>query len=170
MKFLKALFLLENDFEDLEFFYPYYRLKEEGIEVVVASSDRETKIGKHGYTITPDLIYSEVIPEEYAALVIPGGKSPERVRVNEEAVEIVRKFADKVIAAICHGPQLLISAGLVEGRKLTSWIGIRDDVKAAGGIYEDREVVIDGKIITSRMPDDLPAFCREILKKLGIRK
>ena len=166
MKFLKALFLLENDFEDLEFFYPYYRLKEESIEVSVASSDRETKIGKHGYMITPDLTYSEVIPEEFAALIIPGGKSPERVRVNEKAVELVKKFSGKIIAAICHGSQLLISAGLVKGLRLTCWIGIRDDVIAAGGIYEDKEVVIDGKIITSRMPDDLPAFCRELLKKL----
>ena len=170
MKFLKALFLLEDDFEDLEFFYPFYRLKEEGIEVVVASSNREPKTGKHGYSVTPDITYSEVIPEEYAALIIPGGRSPEKVRIDEDAVDIVRKFEDKVIAAICHGPQLLISAGIVKGRRLTSWIGIRDDIKAAGGIYEDQEVVIDGKLITSRMPDDLPVFCREILRKLGIRK
>ncbi len=166
MKFLKALFLLENDFEDLEFFYPYYRLKEEGIEVLVASSDREAKMGKHGYTVNPDLTYSEVIYEEFSALIIPGGKSPERVRINEKAVGIVRKFSDRVIAAICHGPQLLVSAGLVKGLRLTGWIGIRDDLIAAGGIYEDREVVVDGRVITSRMPDDLPAFCREIIRKL----
>ncbi len=166
MKFIKALFLLEDGFEDLEFFYPYYRLKEEGIEVLVASSDRDTKIGKHGYVVTPDLTYSEVVYEEFSALIIPGGRSPERVRINERAVEIVRRFSDKIIAAICHGPQLLVSAGLVKGLKLTGWIGIRDDLSAAGGVYEDREVVVDGGIITSRIPDDLPAFCREIVGKL----
>ena len=106
-------------------------------------------------------------------LVIPGGRSPERVRIHQEAVRIVREFLEskKPVAAICHGPQLLISAGAVKGRRMTCWIGIRDDVIAAGGIYEDTEVVVDegedaGKIITSRKPDDLPAFCREILKSL----
>ncbi len=166
MKFLKVLFLLENDFEDLEFFYPFYRLEEESIEVLVASSDRETKTGKHGYTVNPDLTYLEVIPEEFSALIVPGGRSPERVRINEEAVKIVREFSDRIIAAICHGPQLLVSAGLVKGLRLTAWIGIRDDLIAAGGVYEDKEVVVDGNIITSRMPDDLPVFCREIIEKL----
>ena len=165
---MKVLMLVENDFEDLELFYPFYRLKEEGWEVKVASSSTETKSGKRGYTITPDLTYDDVKVEDFSALVIPGGKSPERVRINSKAVEIVKEFikAGKPIAAICHGPQLLISAGAVKGRRMTSWIGIRDDLIAAGAEYVDAEVVVDGNIITSRMPDDLPAFCRELIKML----
>ncbi len=165
---MKVLMLVENDFEDLELFYPFYRLKEEGWEVKVASSSTETKSGKRGYTMTPDMTYEDVRVEDFSALVIPGGKSPERVRINSKAVEVVRGFikAEKPIAAICHGPQLLISAGAVKGRKMSSWIGIRDDLIAAGAEYVDAEVVVDGNFITSRMPDDLPAFCRELIKML----
>jgi protease I len=165
---MRVLVLIENDFEDLELFYPLYRLKEEGFEVFVASSDKNEKTGKKGYTIKPDLTFDEVNSAEYAALILPGGKSPERVRVNEMAVEIVKEFLrlKKPIAAICHGPQLLISANAVNGRRMTSWVGIRDDLKAAGAIYEDKEVVVDENIITSRMPSDLPAFCRELVKSL----
>ncbi len=163
-----VLFLLEDEFEDLEFFYPYYRLMEEGYSVSVASSTTAEKRGKHGYFITPDMSYADVDTSGYDALVIPGGRSPERVRLHHEAIKIVREFveSDRPVAAICHGPQLLISAQAVKGRRITCWIGIRDDIVAAGGMYEDAEVVVDGNIITSRMPDDLPAFCREILKKL----
>jgi protease I len=165
---MKVLMLVEDDFEDLELFYPFYRLKEEGWEVKVASSSTETKSGKRGYTITPDLTYDDVKVEDFSALVIPGGKSPERVRINSKAVEIVKEFIKdgKPVSAICHGPQLLISAGAVKGRRMTSWIGIRDDLIAAGAEYVDTEVVVDGNIITSRMPDDLPAFCRELLRML----
>ena len=169
----RVLFLLEDDFEDLEFFYPYYRLLEEGHSPHVASSTTAERKGKHGYLIRSDVSYAEVDVSEYHMLVIPGGRSPERVRIHQEAVRIVKEFLEskKPVAAICHGPQLLISAGAVKGRRMTCWIGIRDDIIAAGGIYEDAEVVVDeggdaGKIITSRKPDDLPAFCREILKSL----
>jgi len=164
---MKVLMLVEDDFEDLELFYPFYRLKEEGWEVKVASSSTETKSGKRGYTITPDMTYEDVRVEDFSALVIPGGKSPERVRIDSKAVEVVRGFikAEKPIAAICHGPQLLISAGAVKGRKMSSWIGIRDDLIAAGAEYVDAEVVVDGNFITSRMPDE-PAFCRELIKML----
>ncbi|MBO8179470.1 MAG: type 1 glutamine amidotransferase [Archaeoglobus sp.] len=165
---MKVLILVENDFEDLELFYPLYRLREEGYGVDVASSSLDVRVGKKGYQIKPDLSYEDVRVEEYAALVIPGGKAPERIRINEKAVEIVRRFLDlgEPVAAICHGPQLLISAGAVKGRRMTSWIGIRDDLIAAGAEYVDAEVVVDGNIITSRMPDDLPAFCRELIKML----
>ncbi len=166
---MQVLMMIENDFEDLELFYPLYRLKEEGYEVKIASSSTDVRVGKRGYATKPDLRYEEVNVDDFLALIIPGGKSPERVRVNGNAVEIVRKFLEsgKVVAAICHGPQLLISAKAVRGRRMTSWIGIRDDLIAAGAEYVDAEVVVDGNIITSRMPDDLPAFCREIIKMLG---
>jgi len=166
---MRILFLIEDDFEDLEMFYPYYRLKEEGFSISIASSSLNEKKGKHGYTAKPDMKFDEVDPAEYDALVVPGGKSPERVRINDYAVAIVRHFVEngKPIAAICHGPQLLISANCLEGRRVTCWIGIRDDVKAAGGIYEDREVIVDRNLITSRMPSDLPAFCRELIRVMG---
>ncbi len=168
---MEALILVENDFEDLELFYPLYRLREEGLSVSIASSSTEERRGKRGYVVKPDLTYEDVDVDRFSLLIIPGGKSPERVRINRKAVEIVRKFLDhgKVVAAICHGPQLLISARAVAGRKMTSWIGIRDDLIAAGAEYVDDEVVVDGNIITSRKPDDLPAFCREILRKFGKR-
>uniref|UniRef100_A0A7C3RE51 Type 1 glutamine amidotransferase n=1 Tax=Archaeoglobus fulgidus TaxID=2234 RepID=A0A7C3RE51_ARCFL len=165
---MKVLILVENDFEDLELFYPLYRLREEGYVVEVASSSLDVRVGKKGYQVKPELKYDDVVVEDYDALVIPGGKAPERIRINEKAVEIVRRFLElgKPVAAICHGPQLLISAGIVRGRRMTSWIGIRDDLIAAGAEYVDAEVVVDGNIITSRMPDDLPAFCRELIKML----
>ncbi len=165
---MRILMLVENDFEDLELFYPLYRFREEGYEVNIASSSTDIRVGKRGYTIKPDLTYGDVRVEQYSALVIPGGKSPERVRVNEKAVEIVKEFlkSDKIVAAICHGPQLLISANAVKGRKMTSWIGIRDDLIAAGAEYVDEDAVVDGNIITSRMPDDLPAFCLAIFNAL----
>jgi len=165
---MKVLVLTENDFEDLELFYPLYRLREEGYVVDVASSSLNVRVGKKGYQIKPDLKYEDVRAEDYAALVIPGGKAPERIRINEKAVEIVRRFLElgKPVAAICHGPQLLISARAVKDRRMTSWIGIRDDLIAAGAEYVDAEVVVDGNIITSRMPNDLPAFCRELIKML----
>ncbi|AAB89965.1 MULTISPECIES: type 1 glutamine amidotransferase domain-containing protein [Archaeoglobus] len=165
---MRVLILAENEFEDLELFYPLYRLREEGLEVKVASSSLEVRVGKKGYQVRPDLTYEDVKVEDYAGLVIPGGKSPERVRINERAVEIVKDFLElgKPVAAICHGPQLLISAMAVKGRRMTSWIGIRDDLIAAGALYEDRPVVVDGNVITSRMPDDLPYFCGELIKIL----
>ncbi len=165
---MKVLILVENEFEDLELFYPFYRMREEGIDVEIASSSLDVRVGKKGYAAKPDLTYEDVKVEEYAALILPGGKSPERVRVNERAVEIVKKFLklEKPVAAICHGPQLLISAMAVKGRRMTSWIGIRDDLIASGALYEDKPVVVDGNVITSRMPDDLPHFCRELVKML----
>ncbi|HID43144.1 MAG TPA: type 1 glutamine amidotransferase [Archaeoglobaceae archaeon] len=164
----KILFLVEDDFEDLEMFYPYYRLIEEGYEVTVASTSLDEKKGKHGYMIKPDKEFSKINPADFDAVVIPGGKSPERVRLSKDAVSIVRHFIEnnKPVAAICHGPQLLISAQGLGGRKVTCWKGIRDDVIVAGADYVDREVIVDRNLVTSRMPDDLPAFCRELIKKL----
>lgn len=161
---MKALILAADGVEDSEFFYPYYRLQEEGIEVDVASPDGARITGKHGYGFEPNLSISGADASDYDLLVLPGGKGPESVRLEPKAVEIARKMleADKTVAAICHGAQVLISADLVRGRKATCWKGIRDDLKAAGADYLDREVVVDGNLITSRQPDDLPAFCREI--------
>ncbi|MDG6928964.1 MAG: type 1 glutamine amidotransferase [Nitrososphaerota archaeon] len=165
----KILFLVADDVEDLELFYPYYRLKEAGFVPVVASADGGTLTGKHGYRLSADTTFADVKPEEYAALVLPGGKSPERVRLDQDALKITRHFVDRgaPVAAICHGPQILISAGRTKGRKMTSWNGIRDDLAASGAIYEDGEAVTDGNMVTSRRPGDLPAFMGAFLKLLS---
>jgi protease I len=161
---MKALVLIADGVEDIEFFYPYYRLQEEGWEVDVASPDGGRITGKHGYYFEPGLSILQANAADYDLLVLPGGKAPEAVRLQPETVAIVKKMfeADKPVAAVCHGVQSLISADVLRGRRATCWTGIRDDLKAAGGRYEDREVVVDGNLITGRRPDDLPAFCREM--------
>ncbi|WP_461867137.1 deglycase PfpI [Thermococcus sp.] len=165
---MKILFLSADDFEDLELIYPLHRLKEEGHEVYIASFKRGEIRGKHGYSVKVDLAFSDVNPDEFDALVLPGGKAPERVRINENAVEIARKmFLDgKPVASICHGPQVLISAGVLKGRKGTSVITIKDDLINAGAEYVDAEVVVDGNWVSSRHPDDLYAWMREFVKLL----
>jgi len=161
---MKALMLVADNVEDLEFFYPYYRLCEEGFYVDVASPDGGRIVGKHGYDFACNLSLAEANAEDYDLLVLPGGKAPEAVRLEPEAVEIARKMldSDRTVAAICHGVQTLISADVLRGRKATCWKGIRDDLRAAGAEYRDQEVVVDGNLITSRSPEDLPAFCREM--------
>ena len=163
---LKALIFAADGFEDQELFYPLHRLKEESIDVRVASMRKGTIVGKHGYSIDVNVRFEEIKHAEYDILVIAGGKAPEKVRLNEKALKITRHFFDKEkpVAAICHGAQVLISANVLEGRRATCYIGIRDDLKMAGAIYEDREVVVDGNLITSRHPFDLYAFGREIVK------
>ncbi len=166
----KVLIIIGPEFEDLEVLYPLYRLKEAGLEVDVAAPTRGAVNGKHGYTVEANLALSQVRPEEYLALVIPGGRGPERIRATsrEEAVKIISHFvkSGKPIAAICHGPQLLISANAVRGRKLTSYPGIADDIIAAGGEWINEPVVVDGNIVTSRIPEDIPHHFREFLKLL----
>ncbi|MCZ7371677.1 MAG: type 1 glutamine amidotransferase [Candidatus Methanoperedens sp.] len=162
---MKALILVAGDVEDIEFFYRYYRQREEGWEIDVAAPDARKIVGKHGYDFEPDRKISEASAEDHDLLVLPGGKAPEQVRLQPEAVEIARSMleAGKTVAAVCHGIQTLISADVLRGRKATCWPGIRDDAEAAGAEYLDQEVVIDGNLITSRRPEDLPAFCRETL-------
>jgi len=161
---MKALILAEDGFEDLELFYPYYRLKEEGMEVVIASS-KDKIVGKRGYEVKPDVKYGDVNAAKFDALVIPGGKSPERVRLNKIAIEITKHFINenKPIATICHGAQVLISAGAVKGRRIACWYGIKDDVIAAGGIFIDG-VAVDGNIVSARYPDDLPTWMKEFIR------
>jgi protease I len=140
-------------------------LKEEGIAIHVASMKKGPITGKHGYQIDADIAFKDVIPANYDILVISGGRGPEKMRLNKDALEIVKYFfkENKPVAAICHGPQVLISAGVIKGRKATCWPGIRDDIIAAGAHYEDKEVVIDGNFVSSRSPADLHAFGREMI-------
>ncbi len=165
---MKALIISADDFEDSELLYPYYRLKEEGVEVKLASFGEGRIRGKHGYSRKVDFFLGDVDPDEYDILILPGGKAPERLRLHKHALRIAKHFfeKDKPVAAICHGQQILISAGLIKGKRATSWGGIRDDLIAAGAQFENEEVVVDGNLITSRQPKDLPAFMREIVRKI----
>ena len=167
---MKALIISADNFEDSELLVPYYRLKEAGLEVELASLNRGAITGKHGYEVGVDKILDEVNPDDYAILVLPGGKAPAVVRNVPKALEIARSFFthSKPVAAICHGPQILISAGLLKGRRATCYMSVADELKKAGALYEDQEVVVDANLITSRQPADLPAFMRETMKQLGL--
>jgi len=165
----KVLILAENGFEDREFMYPYYRFQEAGYQVlVVGPKAKETYNGEHGMCIKSDLAPEEVHIDEYDAVIVPGGRAPDRMRLNKGLVQLVRDAARKrkVIAAICHGAQLLIEADVVKGKRMTCYMSVATDLKNAGGIYEDKPVVVDGNFVTSRFPADLPDFCRESLRAL----
>jgi len=166
---MKALFISADRYEDSELLVPYYRLREEGIDVDIASMNKGLIKGKHGYEVEVTKTLSEVRLEDYDILVLPGGKAPEEVRKEPKAVEIVRDFflKNKPVAAICHGPLTLISARLLKGRHATCYRTVVDELKAAGAIYEDKEVVVDGNLVTSRQPSDLPSFMREIIKLIN---
>jgi protease I len=168
---LKALIMTADGFDDLQFFYPWYRLQEEGIQVTLASPGSHTLQGKHGYRVEPDMPLHEVNPAEYDLLYIPGGEAPERLRLRERAVDIARTFMeeDRRVATLCHGAQLLISAGALNGRTVTCAAGIRDDVKAAGATYRDEAVVNDSNLLSGRATDDLPQFCHQLVAVLTAR-
>ena len=166
---MKALILVANGFEDLTLFLPWYRLREEEIEVTLAAPLLHAVTGAHGYTVEPDTAIHQVNPAEYDLLLIPDGVAAERLRLREEAVDVARTFVEegRKVAASGHGPQLLISAGTLDGRRVTCAPGIRDDVRAAGAVYSDEAAVADGPILTGRGPDDLPAFVRAMMALLG---
>jgi protease I len=165
---MKALIISADNFEDSELLVPYYRLKEEGIEVDVATPAGGTIRGKHGYEVKADRIIADIDPDSYDLLVLPGGKAPETVRRDAAALAVCRRFFErnKPVAAICHGPQTLISAGLLGGRRATCYRTVADELKQAAALYEDTEVVVDGNLVTSRQPSDLPAFVREMMRLL----
>ena len=167
---MKALMISADNFEDSELLVPYYRLKEAGVDVAVASLSRGAIKGKHGYEVAVDKTLDEVNPDDYAILVLPGGAAPALVRKESKALEIARSFfaRSKPVAAICHGPQILISAGLLQGRHATCYKSVADELKEAGALYEDREVVVDAYLVTSRQPADLPAFMRETMKQIRL--
>ena len=167
----KAVILTADKFEDMELFFPLFRLLEAGWEVDVAAPTKKQIEGEHGYGLTPSLTIDEVNPDEYDLLIIPGGfpdGAPATVRKMKQAQEITRSFfsSNKPVGSICHGPWTLASAGVVKNKHLTSFWhdGVPEDIKAAGGVWEDKEVVVDGNLVTSRWPMDLPAFMRELMK------
>lgn len=165
---MKALILSTDHFEDSELLVPYYRLKEAGIPVDIASDKTGKITGKHGYEVTVDKGLSGIAPNDYGLLVLPGGQAPAALRQKPEALKIAKAFMEnsRPVAAICHGPQILISAGVLKNRHATCYRAVASEMKEAGARYEDREVVVDGNLVTSREPNDLPAFLREVMKLL----
>ena len=157
------------DYEDMELQYPRYRLMEEGAEVVVAGIGEETYKGKKGYPITVDTQITALNPNDFDAVVIPGGYAPDHMRRSEELLAFVREIHDqgKTVAAICHAAWVPISAGILKGRRVTCVPAIKDDVMNAGADYIDEPVVIDGNLITSRRPDDLPQFLPAIIDAIA---
>ena len=138
----------------------------------IASINKSAIKGKHGYEVRVDKTLKEVNPEDYDILILPGGKAPEVIRKEKEALEIAKYFfqKNKPVSAICHGPQTLITAGLLKGRHATCYKSVAQEMKDAGARYEDKEIVVDGNLVTSRQPSDIPAFLRETIKKLKALK
>lgn len=166
----KVAILVERDFQDLEVYYPYYRLKEAGYDVMVlGTGTAHTYFGKYGMAIAVDANVEDMDPSQFSAVIIPGGWAPDHMRLHDSVIEFVRKLYQdqKIVAAICHGGWILASADIISGKRVTSYKAIKDDMIHAGGKYEDKELVQDGTIITSRKPDDLPAFCKAILDALA---
>jgi len=166
----KVMLLVEEMFNVFEFWYPYYRLKEAGAQVVVVGSGRaEVFNGKPGTQVKPDKSADQVAASDFDGIVIPGGYAPDMMRRYPAMVKLVKESfaAGKVVAAICHAGWMLASAGILEGRKMTSFYAIKDDVVNAGAQWVDEAVVIDGSLITSRTPDDLPDFMRAIIAKMA---
>lgn len=159
---------IEDMYEDLEFWYPYYRMKEAGAAVTVIGPEEKKFEGKHGLPAKADKSINAVKTNEFDALIIPGGYSPDRMRRSQAMVDFTRSMVEegKVTAAVCHAPWMLASAGVIEGKRVTSFFSLKDDLINAGAEWLDREVVVDGPLITSRNPDDLPAFCRAIIEHL----
>jgi protease I len=170
----RVVILTADAFEDLEVFYPMFRLQEAGAIVDLAAPTMSPIHGEHGYALKPGKTFDQVDPAAYDLLIIPGGfpdGAPHTVRQHPKALEITRAFfaKDKPVGSICHGPWTLADAGVVKGRRVTSYWhdGVPEDLQKAGATYEDESVVVDGNLVTSRWPPDLPDFMREVMVKLG---
>ena len=165
--------VLANGFEDSEFRKPYDALRQAGHQVVIVGLEAGQKVD--GYKgsekgVTVEKSFAEVSPEDFDALLLPGGHSPDRLRAQQPAADFVRAFfeADKPVAAICHGPQLFLTAGTFGDHRMTAWKTIQGDLRLAGADVVDEEVVVDRNLVTSRQPSDIPAFIRETLQLLQV--
>lgn len=162
--------LAENLYQELELWYPVLRMREEGATVViVGTGSASTYTSKHGYPVSVDVAAGDVSPDDFDAVIVPGGYGPDLLRRYDSILSLVRGAHDqgKVVAAICHAGWVLASAKILDGKTVTSVPAIKDDLIHAGATWVDQEVVADGKLITSRVPNDLPAFCREIISALA---
>ncbi|QPC46525.1 type 1 glutamine amidotransferase domain-containing protein [Mangrovibacillus cuniculi] len=165
----KILQIVSDDFEDLELWYPVLRLREEGASVIIAGEEgQKTYIGKYGVPIQSDVSFSKVTIEEFDALLVPGGWSPDKLRRYDEVLNFVKHMdkKQKPIGQICHAGWVLISADVLRGKKVTSTPGIKHDMMNAGAEWVDEPVVVDGHIISSRRPPDLPDYMREFIQVL----
>jgi len=165
---MKVLILSADRFEDSELLVPLARLRAAGMDVDIGSFAIGTIHGKHDASAHANCAIRDIRPENYDALLLPGGKAPAALRADTQVLTLVRHFfaSGKPVAAICHGPQVLISAGVMAGRTATAYRAVANELKAAGAHYRDAEVVVDGNLVTSRTPADLPAFLREFMQKL----
>jgi protease I len=166
----RILMFVDEVYEDLELWYPKLRLIEAGAQVVVAGPEANAQYaGKHGYPCRSDAALRDIRAESFAGLVVPGGFMPDKLRRDPLVLELVRRFdrAGQLVAAICHGGWIPISAGVYRGVRVTGSPGIKDDLVNAGAIWEDAPVVVDRHFVSSRKPDDLPEFCRALLAVLA---
>jgi len=165
----KIAILVENFYQELELWYPYYRLMEEGAIVHLIGPKAENYESKHGYPAKADLAAGDVNPADYDGVVIPGGYAPDYLRRSPEILNLVKSVYDKggVVAAICHAAWVPISAGIVKGKKATCFWAIKDDLVNAGAVYLDQGVVVDGGLVTSRTPSDLPVFLPAVIAALS---
>lgn len=166
---MKALVLSADGVEDSESSYPLYRLKEEQFTVDLAGLKAGTITCKHGVTFDANIAFSDIEEDQCDLLVLPSGKGPEAVRLNPQAISVTRKMFESgtPVARICHGIPVPNSAGVPKGRKAACWPGVKDDLKVAGGVFQDQEAVVDANFVSSRYVDDLPDCCREMMKMAG---
>ena len=165
----KIIILVEEMFNIFEFWYPYYRLKEAGAEVTVVGSGRADEFtGKPATQVRPDINADQVSAGDYDGIIVPGGYAPDMMRRHPAMVRLVKDLfeAGKIVAAICHAGWMLVSANILDGRKATSFFSIKDDMVHAGALWMDESVVVDGNLITSRKPDDLPNFMKAVIAAL----
>ncbi|MGB3211441.1 MAG: type 1 glutamine amidotransferase domain-containing protein [Desulforhopalus sp.] len=170
LKGKKVAILIEDMFNVFEFWYPYYRLKEAGADVVVVGSGRKFLFtGKPATEMTADCSVDEILVDEFDGVVIPGGYAPDMMRRYPRMVQLVADTAKtgKTVAAICHAGWMLASAGILQGRRVTSFFAIKDDLVNAGAEWVDEAVVVDGNLVTSRTPDDLPFFMPAVIKNIA---
>jgi protease I len=166
----KVAIMLAEQYQVLEVWFPYYRLKEAGIDCdFIAVEANKEYPSKEGYPCKSTVAVKNAKIEDYSCIIVPGGFAPDFMRRSEDMIKFANDMVNsgKTIAAICHGPWVLCSTKILKGKTATCFMALRDDVKNAGAKYVDEECVIDGNLITSRKPDDLPAFCTAILKALG---
>src|SRR3982751_6610393 len=165
---LRACVLVEQQYQEMEVWYPIYRLREAGCKVTVVGPEAQTNYpSKLGYPCKSDKAAKDVKADDFEILIIPGGFAPDYLRRHESILRLVSDLVEQgKVAAICHGPWVLCSTQALKGRKATCFFAIKDDVMNAGATYVDAEVVRDGNLITSRKPDDLPAFCQTLLSAI----
>jgi protease I len=169
---MKIAILVDNLYQEMEVWYPLFRFQEAGAEVVVIAAEAgKTYTSKLGYPVQSQLSYDQAKAADFNGVIVPGGYAPDHIRRHAKANQFVADInaQGKLVASICHGPWVLCSAhGMLKGRRATCFFAIKDDVVNAGAKYEDAEVVVDRNLVTSRKPEDLPAFCREALKVAGL--